>query len=173
MYLYILKSKARAVFLVTGLALSGTVSAAGLVEVKQTVFGMDCAPCAHGLKTGLEKLGGVEKATVSLNDGYAAVTLAPDNTVTLEKIRQVIKENGFTPKDASVVVNGTIERGEGDQLVLATSADQVFALSAAPDKKALLQELQVLPTGSPVEIEADLAEGNASRLSVLLVKSDP
>lgn len=170
MRIHILKPKARAIVFAAGLAFSGTVNAAGLVEVKQTVFGMDCGPCAHGVKRGLEKLKGVEKATVSLNEGYASVTLAPNNTVTLENIRQIIQENGFTPKDATVVIVGTIGRKEGEQRVLTTSEAQVYALNAAPDKEVIWQELLALPQGSSIEIEAHLAEGDAQKLSVMAVR---
>lgn len=171
MHIHILKSKACTIVLATGLLLSGTVSAAGLVEVKQTVFGMDCAPCAHGVKIGLEKLEGVEQAQVSLNDGYTSLTLAADSSVTLEEIRQVIRDNGFTPKDAIVVMIGRVEHGTGDQLVLTTSADQVYPLNAAPDNQTLWQELQALPAGSSVEIEASLTESDAKTLTVLAVRS--
>lgn len=171
MHIHILKSKAYTIVLAAGFLLSGTVSATGLVEVKQIVFGMDCAPCAHGVKIGLEKLEGVEQAQVSLNEGYTSLTLAADNSVTVEKIRQVIQDNGFTPKAATVVIIGRVERGIGGQLVLATSADQVYLLNAAPDKQALWQELQALPVGSSIEIEAGLTESDARTLTVLAVRS--
>lgn len=172
MHTQILKLKGRAIFLAATLALSGTATAQGLLEVKQTVFGMDCSPCAHGVEKGLEKLKGVKDATVSLNEGYAAVVLDAENSVTLEKIQKVVRENGFTPKDATVVIAGTIERGKGDQLVLTTSADHAYALDAATDKRALLQDLQALPAGSPVEIEAHLAEGDTWKLSVLVIRPE-
>lgn len=170
MHTQILKLKGRAFFLAASLALSGTATAQGLLEVKQTVFGMDCSPCAHGVEKGLEKLKGVKDATVSLNEGYAAVVLNAENSVTLEEIQKVVRENGFTPKDATVVVAGTVERGKRDQLVLITSADHVYALDAASDKKALLQDLHALATDSTIEIEAHLAEGDTQKLSVLDIR---
>lgn len=172
MHIHIIKSKVRVVVLAAGMILSGAANAAGLVEVKQTVFGMDCAPCAHGIKKGLEKLKGVENASVSLNDGYASLTLAPDNTVTMEKIRQVVEENGFTPKDATVVIIGTVERDNGDQWVLKTSADQVYALNPASGNKALRRKLQALPAGSLAEIKGHLAESGARDLTVLAVSPE-
>lgn len=160
----------RAFFLATGLIIASSAHAAGLLEVKQTVFGMDCSPCAHGVEKGLEKLEGVEDATVSLNDGYAAVTLAPDNAVTLDKIRQVVRENGFTPKDATVVVTGTLAHADDDQLTLTTATDHEYALSAAPGEVAAWKQVESLPSGTRVEIKAHLNEGETRELSVLRVK---
>jgi len=82
----------------------------GLREVDQTIFGMDCAPCAAGVEKGLSKLPGVTSVRVSLNEGKAVALLAPDSTTTLAQIREVIRHNGFTPKDASVTVVGRLVR---------------------------------------------------------------
>jgi copper chaperone CopZ len=76
---------------------------AGPLEVKQTVYGMDCAPCAYGVQKSLEKLPGVESAKVSLNTGVVDIRLKPGNDVTLEKIQEVIKAAGFEPKGGEVV----------------------------------------------------------------------
>ena len=56
---------------------------AQLVKVDQEVFGMDCAPCAYGLERGLKKMDGLERVKVSLNDGKAYLTLAPNNELTI------------------------------------------------------------------------------------------
>ncbi len=94
------------------------VRAAGLLEVDQVIFGMDCAPCAYGVEQGLRKLQGVQKVTVSLNQGKAVVVFAPDSPTSLKQIRKTIRKNGFTPKDAMVHVAGRLAR-EGDALLLA------------------------------------------------------
>jgi copper chaperone CopZ len=154
---------------VFGLALalmfSGTVSAGGLLEVRQIVYGMDCAPCAHGVEKGLEKLQGVKDASVSLNEGYAALTLSPDSPVTLKKIQQIIRDNGFTPKGAQVVAAGTLSQVDG-QLALNTGPDQRYTLSGAADNRAVWQQLQSLPSGAKVAVRAKVAEGENDQLSV-------
>jgi copper chaperone CopZ len=160
-----------AAVLILGFALANAAAAAGLSEVKQTVFGMDCAPCAHGVEKGLSKIDGVKDVSVSLNDGYALVRLEPDNAVTLEQIRLVIRENGFTPKDAAVVVSGTLTRAD-DQLVLVGGANtsRQFSLVASPDAQSAWRQLQALPQSAMVEIEARAGESDTTRLSVLTVK---
>ncbi len=76
---------------------------ADLAEVKQVVYGMDCAPCAYSVQKNLEALPGVESAKVSLNDGTVDVKLKPGSGVTVAKIQQVIKNAGFTPKEAKTI----------------------------------------------------------------------
>lgn len=159
-----------AAVLILVFALATAAGAAGLSEVKQTIFGMDCAPCAHGIEKGLSKIDGIEDVSVSLNDGYALVRLEPDNAVTLEQIRLVIRENGFTPKDAAIVVSGTLTRA-GDQLVLASGAGQQFSLVAWPNAQSAWQQLHALPQSAIVEIEGRAGEADTTRLSVLSVQT--
>lgn len=64
---------------------------------------MDCAPCAYSVQKNLEALPGVESAKVSLNDGMVDVKLKPGSGVTVTKIQQVIKDAGFTPKEAKTI----------------------------------------------------------------------
>lgn len=97
------------------------VLAGGLREVDQKIFGMDCAPCAHGIEQGLKKLSGVTAVRVSLNEGKAVVSLAPDSRTTLAQIREVIRDNGFTPKDAEAKVAGRLVH-EGERVWIDTGS---------------------------------------------------
>ena len=102
--------------LMSGLLFAGmnfAVQADGLLQVKQTIFGMDCAPCAYGVQKGLKQLSGVQHVTVSLKDGQAVVELAPDNAVTLAEIQTVIRHGGFTPKQATLRVSGEVTEKDG------------------------------------------------------------
>lgn len=66
------------------IAAAGVARADGLIQAEQTIFGMDCAPCAYGTEQSLKKLAGVTSVTVSLNEGKASVTFAPDSETTLD-----------------------------------------------------------------------------------------
>ncbi len=83
---------------------------AQLIKVEQEVFGMDCAPCAYGLERGLKKLDGLEKIVVSLNDGKAYLNLASGNTVTLKKIQDEVKKNGFSARNAKIIMIGDLNK---------------------------------------------------------------
>jgi copper chaperone CopZ len=102
--------------------------AEGLQHVKQTIYGMDCAPCAYGVEKSLKGLDGVDEVTVSLNEGYAELRLHDGGQTTLAEIRGVIQKNGFTPKNAVVTVSGVLtESDDNSHLVLETETG-VFLL---------------------------------------------
>jgi len=52
------------------------------------------------VRVAVRKLDGVRSVTVSLNDGYADILLTSQNTVTVERIREAIRRNGFSPREA-------------------------------------------------------------------------
>lgn len=116
----------------TASGLTSVVVAAGLEHVDQAIFGMDCAPCAYGIEQGLRKLPGVTSVRVSLNEGKAVVTLAPNSATTLARIREVIRHNGFTPKDAHVVVAGRLEERGRELWIDAGAAGEWMLQSEAP-----------------------------------------
>ncbi|ODV26533.1 MAG: hypothetical protein ABT19_02745 [Rhodanobacter sp. SCN 68-63] len=142
-----MKSILSAATLLATLAVSGGVGAQGLVHARQVIFGMDCAPCAYGVEKGLKRLPGVQSVTVSLNDGYTEVALAPDSGTSLADIRQVIRHSGFTPKDAQVQLEGALQLSPQPHL---TTPKGVYALQfgAAGAPAAPLQGRTVAIYGS-------------------------
>ena len=103
---------------------------AQLSEVKQTVFGMDCAPCAYGLEKRIQKMDGIESVSVSLNDGVLNATLKQNNVLTLKAIRQAVEESGFKAKEATISASGTIIKNESGNYILETNAGERFMLKA-------------------------------------------
>jgi len=96
----------------------------------------------------MQRVEGVQSVKVSLQDGLTVLDLKPDNTVTLAKLRQVIKNNGFVPKEAQIVARGSTAAIDGRQvfdvsgtrerLVIMASAQQIgdeWRLSVAPPSK--------------------------------------
>lgn len=144
--------------LITGLILAGAAAPAwadGLIKVEQTVFGMDCAPCAYGAQKNLSKLPGVTQVDVSMNDGKAVIEFSPESATTLAEIREVLVHGGLTPKEALVTVEGHIVK-TGGKLQLVVSGTQQYdlvvspsdsAASLAPDAKVIVQG-QVAESGS-------------------------
>lgn len=97
---------------------------AQLMEVKQTVFGMDCAPCAYALENRMNKLEGVTSASVSLNDGLLTAELAEENTLTLRQIRKSVEESGFSPREAEISVKGTLRKRDDRQMIVTPSDEE-------------------------------------------------
>lgn len=105
---------------------------AQLQEVQQTVFGMDCAPCAHAMETRLGALEGVSDVSVSLNEGLATIELETDNTVTLGAIREAVVQAGFSAEGATIRLTGVLKEEDGRH-ILATSAGETYVLGVTGD----------------------------------------
>jgi len=140
-------------------------AADGLVQAKQTIFGMDCAPCAYGIEKGLRALAGVESVTVSLNDGYAELLFSKDTATSLAEIREVIRNNGFSPRDASIRVYGR----------LALTAVGIAELQAGDSRyllrtrDATLEETLNSRAGKRVELTGNVPADNAGELVVTAI----
>ena len=110
------------------------------IELK--ILGMDCATCAHGVRVAMQKLDGVSTVELSLERAQAEIGLKPDNRLTLDQFRQVVKRNGFEPKQAVVTAIGTV-RELGGRMVFEVSGVPRRS-SSRPDKSApdALQQLK-------------------------------
>ena len=107
------------------------------------------------MRVAVQKLEGVRSVTVSLNDGYADVVLVTQNTVTVERIREAIRRNGFTPREARVRVSGFVLR-QGDQLALQVPGSEVAFLLAGSGEE--LERLARAASGSPVTLNGTVPE---------------
>jgi len=77
----------------------------------------------------MQKVDGFQSVRVSLRDGLTILDLKPGNAVTLAKLRQIIKNNGFVSKEASVVARGT---ADGERGFVVSGTNEQLNLSAAP-----------------------------------------
>ena len=59
------------------------------------------------MRVAMQKVEGVNEVRVSLKDGLTVLDLKPSNRVTLAKLREIIKNNGFVSRDAAIVAAGT------------------------------------------------------------------
>lgn len=115
------------------------------------------------------KLPGVTTADVSLNEGLARLELAPDNTVTPERVWQIVRSNGFTPRSAEVLVAGTVVERAGETRLQVPGHDQTYVLVV--DASAGLERW---PRGDSVVIRGSIAEpprrGEPTVIQVLRVQ---
>jgi copper chaperone CopZ len=119
------------------LALAPLAARAQYRQIKLTVFGMDCAPCAHAIHVSMMGIQGVDKVDVNLNTGLVSIQLAPDNHAGMRQFNNAVERNGFTHKDAAVVVRGTLS---------GTPAAPVLEITGTPDR------FQLQPSASPVDL---------------------
>ena len=139
--------------LLTGLIISG--ANAQMIKVDQTVFGMDCAPCAYGLERGLKKLDGIEKVRVSLNNGKAYLKLAADNSLTLQKIHEEVKNNGFSAIDAEVSLKGTVVKNNNQLILKVNQESFLVSPESAPNA---LNKIKSLEEGQSVKVKGKVGE---------------
>jgi copper chaperone CopZ len=90
------------------LALSTIAAHAEYDQVNLTVFGMDCAPCAHAIHVSMKGIQGVNTVDVDLNTGLVTIKLAPGNGAAMRQFNQAVEKNGFTHKDATVIARGKL-----------------------------------------------------------------
>ena len=110
--------------------------------------------CAHAVRVAVENIEGVEAAEVSLNEGYADITLAPDNTITVERIREVIRKNGFTPREAHVRARGTVVSHANSLAFDVSGSGESFRVTGSD---ATLAQLTALG-GETVTVEGVITE---------------
>ena len=94
------------------------------------------------MRVAVQKLPGVESVDVSLERASTEIQLRPGNAITLEQIRRLIKNNGFTAKEATVVAVGSlIERG-GQPALDVTGTNTVMLIAADPKQPAIFKQVQ-------------------------------
>lgn len=113
------------------------------------------------MRVALRKLPGVDSVDVSLNRGLATVWLAPDNRITVDRIRNEIRESGFTPREADIQATGRILSRNGG-FVLESGAES-FDL-APPDRPDLATVLGRL-AGGRARVEGSVPEAGKGALS--------
>ena len=111
----------------------------GFVKVEQTIYGMDCAPCAYSMQKNLGKLPGVAKVDVSIEQGVAVIDFAPDSTTTLAQIREVVLHGGLTADKTVLTVQGTVAESGGRLLLTDGSKEQYALTGLSPAQSAALK----------------------------------
>jgi copper chaperone CopZ len=119
------------------------------------------------------KIDGVRSVRVSLKEGVATVQFAPANRVTVAKIREAIRSNGFTAREAEVTVAGSlVERGDTVTLAV-TGTDDLFVLEDAPGAAGTVAELRRRGGSARVVLTGQLPGATRDRRgpNIMLVRS--
>jgi cation transport ATPase len=116
--------------LVTGLLpLFALAAHAEYQQVDLTVFGMDCAPCAHAIHVSMKGIQGVDTVDVDLNTGLVSIKLAPGNGAVMRQFNEAVEKNGFTHKDAQVIVRGQLSGSASAPLLDVAGTKDHYALA--------------------------------------------
>ncbi len=137
----------KSIFVATILTLSLLPAHAEYQQVNLTVFGMDCAPCAHAIHVSMKGIQGVNTVDVDLNTGLVSIQLNPGNSAAMRQFNQAVERNGFTHKDADVVARGMLSgTASAPVLEVAGTTDRytLTAAATAADVAALIGKAVVV-----------------------------
>jgi copper chaperone CopZ len=113
------------------IVLASLAAQAEYEQVNLTVFGMDCAPCAHAIHVSMKGIQGVNTVDVDLNTGLVTIKLNPGNGAAMRQINEAVEKNGFTHKDAIVVVRGKLNGTAAAPFLDVTGTQDRYALTPA------------------------------------------
>ena len=115
----------------------------------------------------MRKLPGVESVDVSLERAITDVRLRRSNTVTLDQLRKVIRNNGFNAEEADITVVGKVSEGGGQPVLSVTGTESVLILAADPKNAKAFQQIRghlQTQRGMPLEVRGSVVSGD--RLTV-------
>jgi copper chaperone CopZ len=148
------------IFALGFLAISTLAAHAEYEQVNLTVFGMDCAPCAHAIHVSMKGIQGVNTVDVDLNTGLVTIKLAPGNDASMRQFNEAVEKNGFTHKDANVIVRGQLS-GSAQALFLEVTGTKdryaLMPLAGATDISGLL--------GKTVVVDGTLPQSGKGKVS--------
>jgi len=98
-------------------------------QVNLTVFGMDCAPCAHAIHVSMKGIQGVNTVDVDLNTGLVTIKLTPGNSASMRQFNEAVEKNGFTHKDTDIVVRGKLTGTVNAPVLEVSGTQDRYALS--------------------------------------------
>jgi cation transport ATPase len=151
------------IFAVGFLALATLAAHAEYEQVNLTVFGMDCAPCAHAIHVSMKGIQGVDTVGVDLNTGLVSIKLAPGNNAAMRQFNEAVEKNGFTHKDANILVRGELSGSAQSPFLDVTGTKDRYALTplaAGTDLSGLL--------GKTVVIDGVLPQSGRGKVSETL-----
>jgi len=105
------------------------------------------------VRVAVERLDGVDKAEVSLDEGRVTVRFAPGNTVTIAELRRTIRHQGFTPKEARLTLSARIEIRGGALMAIVPGSGVAYAVTADGQVHARLSN----SAGGTVVLEGEVA----------------
>jgi copper chaperone CopZ len=148
------------IFALGFLAISTLAAHAEYEQVNLTVFGMDCAPCAHAIHVSMKGIQGVNTVDVDLNTGLVTIKLTPGNDASMRQFNEAVEKNGFTHKDANVIVRGQLSGSAQAPFLEVTGTKDRYALmplAGATDISGLL--------GKTVVVDGTLPQSGKGKVS--------
>jgi cation transport ATPase len=150
----------KTIFALGFLALFTVAAYAEYEQINLTVFGMDCAPCAHAIHVSMKGIQGVNTVDVDLNTGLVSIKLTPGNSATMHQFNEAVEKNGFMHRDATVIVRGQLSGSAQAPFLDVTGTKDRYALTpiaVGADISGLL--------GKTVVVEGVLPQSGKGKIS--------
>lgn len=107
------------------------------------------------MRVSLKSVSGVDSVDVSLEKGLAVVKMKPANTATLKQLNEAITKNGFTMKDSTATVSGTVVTTDGKATLRVSGSNELLQLvpqsGSTPNATSMV--------GKTVAVEGTIPEG--------------
>ena len=111
------------------------------------------------MRVSLKSVSGVDSVDVSLEKGLAVVKMKPGNMATLKQLNEAITKNGFTMKDSTATVTGTVATTDGKATLRVSGSNDGLQLvpqsGATPNATSLV--------GKTVVVEGTIPEGTKGK----------
>lgn len=112
------------------------------------------------MRVSLKAVPGVDTVAVSLEKGLATVKMKPGNTTPLKQLNEAIAKNGFTMKDSTAIVAGTIVTTNGKTAVQVSGSNDV--LNLVPESSSAVDAASF--TGKFILVEGMIPEASKGRV---------
>jgi Heavy-metal-associated domain len=111
------------------------------------------------VRVSLKAVPGVDSVDVSLEKGLAVVKMKPGNTATVKQLNEAISKNGFTMKDSTATVAGTVVSTNGKTTLQVSGSNEV--LNLVPDSVTTTNVASMV--GKPVLVEGTIPEATKGK----------
>jgi hypothetical protein len=111
------------------------------------------------VRVSLKAVSGVDSVDVSLEKGLAVVKMKSGNTATLKQLNEAITKNGFTMKDSTATVAGTVTSTDGNLMLRISGSNDMLQLvpqsASAPNATSII--------GKSVLVEGTIPEAGKTK----------
>ena len=112
------------------------------------------------MRVSLKAVFGVDTVDVNLEKGLATVNMKPGNMTTLKQLNEAIAKNGFTMKDSTAILAGTVVTTNGKTAIQVSGSNDV--LNLVPESSSAVDAASV--TGKSILVEGMIPEASTGKV---------
>lgn len=112
------------------------------------------------MRVSLKAVPGVDSVDVSLEKGLATVKMKPGNMTTLKQLNEAIAKNGFTMKDSTAILAGTVVTMNGKTAIQVSGSNDV--LNLVPESSSAVDAASI--TGKSIFVEGMIPEASTGKV---------